>query len=80
MDYSLPGSSLHVILQARIPEWVAISYLAGNMNYRDEKWKWDRRAQDVIGGWSRREVELVFNYVEMGNLKFSEQGVCVLED
>ena len=26
MDYSLPGSSVHGILQARILEWVAIPY------------------------------------------------------
>ena len=26
MDCSLPGSSIHGILQARIPEWVAISF------------------------------------------------------
>ena len=26
MDYSLPGSSVHRILQARILEWVAISF------------------------------------------------------
>ena len=26
MDYSPPGSSVHGNLQARIPEWVAISY------------------------------------------------------
>ena len=26
MDYSLPGSSAHGILQARILEWVAISF------------------------------------------------------
>ena len=26
MDYSLPGSSVHEILQARIPEWVAIPF------------------------------------------------------
>ena len=24
MDYSSPGSSVHEILQARIPEWVAV--------------------------------------------------------
>ena len=52
------------------------SYLAGNMNYTVEKWKWDRRAQDVIGGWSGREVKLVFSYVEMGNLSFLSK-VCV---
>jgi len=26
MDYSLPGSSVHGIFQARILEWVAISF------------------------------------------------------
>ena len=30
MDYSLPGSSVHGILQARILEWVAISYNRGS--------------------------------------------------
>ena len=29
MDYSLPGSSVHGILQARILEWVAISFCRG---------------------------------------------------
>ena len=26
MDYSLPGSSIHGILQARVLEWVAIAF------------------------------------------------------
>ena len=30
MDYSLPGSSVHGILQARILEWVAVSYSRGS--------------------------------------------------
>ena len=30
MDYSPPGSSVHGILQARIREWVAISFSRGN--------------------------------------------------
>ena len=30
MDYSLPSSSVHEILQARILEWVAISYSRGS--------------------------------------------------
>ena len=29
MDYSLPGSSVHGILQARLLEWVAISSFRG---------------------------------------------------
>ena len=35
MDYSLPGSSLHGILQARILEWVAISFSRGSSWPRD---------------------------------------------
>jgi len=31
MDCSLPGSSVHGILQARILEWVAISYSDGRI-------------------------------------------------
>ena len=34
MDYSLPGSSVHGILQARILEWVAISYSRGSSRPR----------------------------------------------
>ena len=30
MNYSLPGSSVHGILQARILEWVAISFSRGS--------------------------------------------------
>ena len=30
MDYSLPGSSVHGILQARVLEWVAISFCRGS--------------------------------------------------
>ena len=26
MDYSLPGSSIHVIFQARVLEWIAIAF------------------------------------------------------
>ena len=29
VDYSPPGSSIHGILQARIPEWIAISFSRG---------------------------------------------------
>ena len=30
MDYSLPGSSVHGILQVRVLQWVAISYSRGS--------------------------------------------------
>ena len=35
MDCSSPGSSVHGIFQARIPEWVAISYSRGSSWPRD---------------------------------------------
>ena len=35
MDYSPPGSSVHGILQARILEWVAISFSRGSSQPRD---------------------------------------------
>ena len=35
MDYTLPGSSVHGFLQARILEWVAISYSRGSFQPRD---------------------------------------------
>ena len=38
MEYSLPGSSVHGILQARILEWVAISFSKGSSQPRD--WTW----------------------------------------
>ena len=36
MDCSLPGSSVHGILQARIPEWVAIPFPRGSSWPRDQ--------------------------------------------
>ena len=35
MDYSLPGSSVHGIFQARVLEWVAISFSRGYSQPRD---------------------------------------------
>ena len=35
MDCSLPGSSVHGILQARILEWVAVSFSRGSSGPRD---------------------------------------------
>ena len=35
MDCSPPGSSVHGIFQARMLEWVAISYSRGSSSFRD---------------------------------------------
>ena len=48
MDCSLSGSSLHGILQARILEWVAISFSRGSSQPRDQTWvSW----VSCIGRW-----------------------------
>ena len=36
MDCSLPGSSVHGILQARILEWVTIPFSRGSSQLRDQ--------------------------------------------
>ena len=38
MDCSLPGSSVHGVSQARILEWVAISFSKGSFWPRDQTW------------------------------------------
>ena len=38
MDYSLPGSSVIKILQARILEWIAIPFSRGFFQPRDQTW------------------------------------------
>ena len=38
MDCSLPGSSVHGIFQARILEWVAISFSRGSSRLRNRTW------------------------------------------
>ena len=38
MDCSLPGSSVHGILQARILEWVAMPFSRGSSQPRDRTW------------------------------------------
>ena len=38
IDYSMPGSSVHGILQARILEWVTISYSRGSSPLGNQTW------------------------------------------
>ena len=38
VDCSSPGSSVHGILQARVLEWVAISFSRGSSRPRDQNW------------------------------------------
>ena len=45
MDCSLPGSSVHGILQARIPEWIAIPFSRGS------SWPRNQTRVSCIAGW-----------------------------
>jgi len=55
IDCSLPGSSIHGIFQARILEWVAISFSRGSSQSRD--WTWvSRIAGRHFTVWATREV------------------------
>ena len=55
MDCSLPASSIHGIIQARVPEWVAISFSRGSCRSRDRTW-----VSHIVGRrftvWATREV------------------------
>ena len=53
MDCSPPGSSVHGVLQARVLEWVAISFPRGSSQPRDGKvwnipWKRERLPTPVF--------------------------------
>ena len=55
MDYSLPGFTVHGILQARIPEYVAISFSRGSSWPRD----WTRASHTtgrLFTIWAMREA------------------------
>ena len=82
MDCSLPGSSVHGILQARILEWVAISFSRGSSRPRDQTWvSW------IAGGlliivWANREANESFiyytNIMQISfklNIYFSEEEI-----
>ena len=56
LDYSLPGSSVHAILQARILEWVAISSSKGSSQTR-------KQVSFIVGrfftNWAAREARVM---------------------
>ena len=56
MDYSLPGSSAHGILQVRIPEWVAIPFSRGSSQPRDQT-QVSCIAGRVLTIWVTREAQ-----------------------
>ena len=55
MDCSLPGSSVHGILKARVLQWVAISFSRGSFQTRDRTWV-SCIASGHFTVWATREV------------------------
>ena len=83
MDCSLPGYSVHGILQARILEWVAISFSRGSSQPRD----WSQ-VSFIAGGfftvWATREAqfknrhsqkELIIQIMELGYICWSLDSI-----
>ena len=57
VDCSPPGSSVHGILQARVLEWVAISFSRGSS--RPRNWTWVSRIEGRrFALWATREAQL----------------------
>ena len=55
LDYSLPGSSVHGIFQARVLEWVVISFSRGSSQPRDRT-RVSRTADWHFTVWATREA------------------------
>ena len=55
MDCSLPGSSIHGIFQARVLEWVSISFSRGSSQPRDPTWV-SRTSGRRFTIWATREA------------------------
>ena len=56
MDCSLPGSSVHGIFQARVLEWVAISFSRGSSQLRDRT-----QVSHIAGRRFTREAQCKLN-------------------
>ena len=75
MDYSLPGSSVHEILQARILKWVAISFSRWSAQPRNRT-----RVSCIAGGffanWAMRKLELwgVIHFISLSSKKIFRKG------
>ena len=55
MDYSLPGPSLHQISQARLLEWVAISFSRGSSQLKDRT-HISSLGRQILYHWANRKA------------------------
>ena len=66
MDWGLPGSSVHGILQARILEWVAISFSKRSSQPRDQT-QISSIAGRLFTIWATREAQEKQEIIKMKN-------------
>ena len=78
VDCSLPGSSLHGILQARILEWVAISFSRGSSQPRDRT-RVSHIADRRFNCWATREAHMSC-MIDVKSLCLSEPQLPYLLD
>ena len=75
MDSSQPDSSVHGIFQARIMEWVAISFSRGSSRPRDQT-----QVSHIVGRhftvWATREVQSRQTYGKYGQSRKSGLSWC----
>ena len=69
VDCSLRGSSIHGILQARILEWVAISFSRGSSWPRNQVWVSRLQADTLTSEPPAKPwyIKLVYKYINMQN-------------
>ena len=79
MDYNLPGSSVHGVLQARILEWIAISFS------RVSSWSRNRTQVSYIAGrfftrWATRETHVIFLMAVFNQIRSILKSYSLLEN
>ena len=78
MDCSLPGSSVHRILQAIVLEWIAISFSSGSSWPRDQTWV-SRIVDRPFTMWATRVVSQMGNRASLcPKLILDSLGISVL--
>ena len=74
MDCSLPGSSIHGILQPRILEWVAIPFSRGSFQPKDQT-QVSRIVEIFFTIWATWEAQTLAGWVQKQDLY-----ICCLQE
>ena len=72
MNCSLPGFSIYGIFQARVLEWVAISFSRGSSQPREQTWA-SCIAGRLFTNWATREAVVILKSIEMFLVSFKDQ-------